>query len=135
MELRPGGNANLVFHNTKLADGDDPPPAKYAEYGGEVTATWRVLECEAPRRLVVSWGMSSNAPSEVTFDLAPRGDRVMFTVTHRKLASRDDMISVSGGWHTHLDILADRLEGRNPPSFWPTHTRLEDEYEQRIPRS
>jgi hypothetical protein len=41
-------------------------------------------------------------------------------------------VSVASGWHTHLGILADQLEGRDPPGFWSTHARLEGDYEQRI---
>ncbi len=41
-------------------------------------------------------------------------------------------MNAAGGWHAHLDILVARLEDRAPDSFWPTHTRLEAEYERRI---
>jgi hypothetical protein len=42
------------------------------------------------------------------------------------------MTSVSAGWHTHLDILSARLEGRVAESFWAKHTRLEAEYDRRL---
>jgi hypothetical protein len=42
------------------------------------------------------------------------------------------MRSVAGGWHTHLGILVDHLNGRTPQPFWTTHARLEAEYERRI---
>jgi hypothetical protein len=42
------------------------------------------------------------------------------------------MISVSGGWHTHITILADHLNGRERRPFWSTHARLESEYERRL---
>ena len=32
-------------------------------------------------------------------------------------ADRDFMVSVAGGWHVHLDILADHLNGRVLPPF------------------
>lgn len=134
MDLRPGGEIHLVFHNTKLTGGDAPPPAKYADFGGEVRMTGRVIESVPPRKLVFSWAENFGDASEVTFELAPHGNRVLLTVTHRKLGSRDEMISVAGGWHTHLDILADRLEGRTSPPFWPTDTSLESEYDRTIPR-
>ncbi len=41
----------------------------------------------------------------------------MLVLTHRKLATRDDMIDVAGGWHTHLGVLAARLAGRSPGPF------------------
>ncbi|HGE6663066.1 TPA: ATPase, partial [Serratia marcescens] len=51
---------------------------------------------------------------------------------HRRLANRDEMLSVAGGWHTHLDILLDRLHDRAPQPFWSTHARLEEEYRARL---
>ena len=71
-------------------------------------------------------------PSEVTFELTEQGSAVLLTVTHRRLANRDEMLSVAGGWHTHLDILLDRLHDRAPQPFWSTHARLEEEYRARL---
>ena len=42
------------------------------------------------------------------------------------------MISVASGWHTHVGILLDVLNGREPPGFWSTQGRLEAEYRKRI---
>ena len=41
---------------------------------------------------------------------------------------------VAGGWHAHLDILEDVLRGLAPTGFWARHTRLEAEYDARLPR-
>lgn len=38
------------------------------------------------------------------------------------------------GWHTHLGILIDHLNGKIPPQFWSTHARWEAEYEKRLAR-
>lgn len=81
-----------------------------------------------------TWSEESGEASEVRFELTPRAnDEVLLVVTHRRLGSREAMISVAAGWHTHLDGLIDRLHGRTPPGFWATHTRLEADYAQRIP--
>lgn len=66
------------------------------------------------------------------FELEPRNDKVLLTVTHRRLTDHGAMLNVAAGWHTHLGILADRLEGREPDGFWRTHTRLVSEYAERI---
>jgi uncharacterized protein YndB with AHSA1/START domain len=71
--------------------------------------------------------------SEVTFELAPHGDEVTLVVTHRRLPSRAATVSVASGWHTHLEILLARLQSRPAPGFWSTHSRLEPEYERRMP--
>lgn len=134
MDLRPGGAVELVFHNNALTDNDVPPPAKYEKYGGEIHSHGRVIECDPPRLLVFTWDEADGSDSQVRMELSPKGDEVHLVVTHSRLASRDGMVSVAGGWHTHLGILADRLAGRTPPGFWATHARVEAEYEQRIPR-
>jgi hypothetical protein len=70
----------------------------------------------------------------VVFDLAPRGDKVLLTLTHRKLPNREEMVGVSGGWHTHLEILVERAHGRTPPAFWDVFRRIDGRYEGRVPR-
>ena len=82
-------------------------------------------------RGVVHWGSGDDA-SHVRFELAVQGKQVRLLVTHSRLATRDGMLSVSAGWHAHLDILRDRMEGREPDGFWRSHARLEAEYERRL---
>lgn len=132
MELVPGGGVEHVFRNSELTAGDEPPPAKYAGLAGPVTLRGRILECRPPQLLTYVWGDSPDA-SEVSFELRPHGDGVLLVVTHRRIPDREEMLSIAAGWHTHLDILADRLAGREPAGFWTTHTRLEAEYGRRIP--
>ncbi|GAA5074138.1 SRPBCC family protein [Lysobacter panacisoli] len=132
MDLRIGGQVELVFHNNALTDNDVAPPPKYEKYGGRMSFGGHILECDPPRVLAYTWAEGSGE-SEVRFELTPRGDEVHLVLTHSRLGSRDGMVSVSGGWHTHLGILADRLSGRTPPGFWATHGPLEAEYERRIP--
>ncbi len=132
MDLRVGGKVEHVFRNWELTENDDPPPAKYAEHTGESRMEGRITVCDPPRSLAYTWSETAGEYSEVTFELAERGTEVMLVLTHRRLANRDEILGVSAGWHTHLDILADRLSGRTSPGFWRTHTRLEAEYARRI---
>lgn len=133
MDLRVGGKVELVFRNSELTTDDDPPPAKYAQYAGESRMGGRITACEAPNLLAYTWGEGGGGESEVRFELTPQADRVHLVVTHSRLPDRDTLLSVAGGWHTHLGILEARLDGREPPGFWRTHTRVESEYAQRIP--
>lgn len=133
MELRVGGWVEHVFHNNELTENDDPPPAKYADIADEARMDGRVTACEPPTLLSYTWSESSGSASEVTFELSAKKDDVVLVLTHRRLANREEMLGVAAGWHTHLDILADRLAGRTPPGFWATHTRLEHEYDRLIP--
>jgi hypothetical protein len=51
------------------------------------------------------------------------------------LQNDDEVLSVSGGWHAHLDILDDVLGGQTPRPYWKTHTALEAEYVSRLENS
>lgn len=130
MATEPGGDVMQQFHNSSLTGHDGTPPAKYASHGGAFEQVGRVLAYDPPNRLVFTMGAPANA-SKVEYELRPQGDRVQLVVTHRRLASRDAVLSISGGWHTHLAILIARIEGTEPEGFWPMHTRLEAEYAQR----
>jgi uncharacterized protein YndB with AHSA1/START domain len=93
----------------------------------------RVTAFDPPRTLAYLWGEDASDSSEVRYELTPMGDEVRLVLTHRRLASRDAMLSVAAGWHTHLDILEARLTGATPEGFWRRHTLLEREYEGRLP--
>lgn len=132
MELKVGGRVELIFNNNSLSPGSGPPD-KYRDFGGEISITGRVTRCEPPRVLAYTWAESWGEDSEVTFELFEQGDRVRLLLTHRRLGDRHEtLISVAAGWHTHLGILVDRLHGRAPKPFWPEHTRMEAEYDQRL---
>jgi hypothetical protein len=87
------------------------------------------MECEPPTRLAFQW----DAKSRVTFDLMAKGKDVLLTVTHHHLSERPELLSVSAGWHAHLDILAAKLSGGRPTPFWDAWAALKDEYEISIP--
>ena len=126
-ELRVGGAAEHVFHNSRFSGpGESVPDSHKKDEGYRFVG--RVTRCEPPRVLAYTWD-----GSEVTFELEPRGAEVELTLTHVRLANRGEVVSVSAGWHTHLDLLRERLHERAPRSFWSDVLRLEREYETRIP--
>ena len=127
MDLRPGGEMELVWRNGDLAGYE--PPEELERFAGEHRMKARILRFEPPRLLVHSWGDDA----EVSYELAERGDQVLLVLTTRRLPSRSELVGVSGGWHAHLEFLAARLEGRDPPLFWDLVARLRAEYEVRIP--
>jgi uncharacterized protein YndB with AHSA1/START domain len=133
MELRPAGKVEFVFYNSKLSHQKEPVPEKYQKFEG-YTTTGEVTRCEPPRLLSFLWQQEQGVETEVTFELSSRGKEVLLVLTHRKLAARAGMINVSGGWHVHLAILADILNGVDPRHFWPAFAKLEVDYEKRIPK-
>lgn len=131
-EPEVGGHVDMHFHNASLSKADDiAPPEKYKDMPEKVSFAGKVTRCEPPRVLAHTWEFEDEA-SEVCYELEPQGDKVRLVLTHRKLHSNELLLSVSGGWHTHLDILVDVLEGREPRPFWKTHTGLEAQYTERL---
>jgi uncharacterized protein YndB with AHSA1/START domain len=133
MELRVGGRVELSFRHADLSPQAETTPDRYRQYENGAGFTGRITACDPPRLLSHTWGEESGEDSEVTFELTPRGENVLLAVTHRRLGDdRATMLSVAGGWHTHLGILVDHLNGREPRPFWSTHALLEAEYEKRL---
>jgi uncharacterized protein YndB with AHSA1/START domain len=126
MELRAEGRVELQFRFSELTT-EKTPPGK--DDSCEVPG--RVTQCDPPRLLSYTWGDGTDA-SEVTFELTPQGKDVLLVITHRRLGERTTMVSVASGWHTHVDILADRLSGRIPRAFWQTRARLQEQYRERL---
>ena len=131
-ELKEGGNVEMRFHNASLSDEPDiEPPEKYRDMPEIITFSGRVLRCEPPRLLEHTWDFGDDF-SQVRYELEETDSGVRLVLTHSKLHSKDEMLSVSGGWHTHLDILVDVLNGDAPPAFWKTHEKNEAEYQRRL---
>lgn len=132
-ELRVGGRVEMKFDHRKLTPYDEEIPEKYKEVcEGVVESRGEVTACDPPRLLRYTW-TEPGGPSEVTFELTPRGDDVLLVLTHVRLHSREDLLGVCGGWHSHLDILEDQLRGRTLGRFWDNHMALEAEYDKIIP--
>lgn len=132
IELRVGGLVSLYWHHDDLSPVKEQAPAAYrdlAEHGHHMEGA--VTECDPPHRLSLTWG-EPPTPSEVSFDLTENGERVRLTLTHGHLSNREELVSVAAGWHTHLAILVDELEGRTPKPFWSAHAAIEQEYQKSI---
>lgn len=132
MVLQAGGAVDLLFHNNQITTPDDRPPEQFAGFGEEQHLAGRILACEPLKLLAFTWGDSGES-SQVCFELSAQGQQVRLVVTHSRLRSRTEMLNVSGGWHTHLDLLSDVLNQRQPLRFWATFTSRRAEYDKRIP--
>jgi uncharacterized protein YndB with AHSA1/START domain len=102
-EWKAGANWTLKF-----ADG------RTADHG-------KVLEVDAPRRLVVQWQhelrpeLKAEGPATCTFELEPTGEIVKLTITHT--SPRPDsklIVAVAGGWPKILSNLKSLLETGKP---------------------
>ncbi len=135
MEPRVGASVALRFDHASLSSIKAPVPERFREGGcGDVTSH-EVTRCEPPRLLSLTWsGSKADEPSEVTFELTPQGDKVVLVLTHRRLAGRSMMVDVASGWHSHLAMLSERLNGQEPAaSFWSIFSAANTEYEKQLP--
>ena len=131
-DSRVGGNIDMHFHNASLSSAEDiARPEKYKDMPEKVSFSGTVTRYEPPRALSHTWEFDGDA-SEVCYELEEVGDKVKLVLTHRRLVSSDVVLSVSGGWHTHLGILADILEHRQPRPFWKTQAELAADYASRL---
>ena len=122
-DLRVGGKIELIFENDKLPNDALPQPrGARRSFGGVIT------RCEPLRVLAHTWSWDGK-PSEVLYELTPKGKDVLLTIHHKLPDERGLKVGVSGGWVVHTGILADLLNGVKPRPFWTTHDLLAKEYE------
>jgi uncharacterized protein YndB with AHSA1/START domain len=134
MEPSAGTSFALTFRHAGLSTETVPAPERFRAIEGGLTSQHRVTRFEPPHRLAFTWGNGADGePSEVTFELTPEGDLVRLVLTHRRLADRTAMVGTAGGWHTHLTVLAERLNDREPPAFWSIFARTDGAYDKRFP--
>ena len=126
MELKVGAPFEFVWRNSELTN---PPGRRPQGFGDEHRMQSRITEVDPPRKLAFTWQGSG----DVSFELEPKGDEVLLTVTHRRVPDRSTLLTVGPGWHMHLDILLARATGTEPEPFWDGWTRLQKEYERRMP--
>jgi uncharacterized protein YndB with AHSA1/START domain len=124
MALAVGAPFEFVWRNDELTSPSGTRPAGSPE---EHRLACRITELDPPKKLAITWGSTGG----VTFTLEPIGTKVLLTLVHRRVPDRAMLLSVSSGWHMHLDILAGRMASLEP--FWDGIGRLKAEYEGRIP--
>lgn len=137
VETIVNGHVDMHFHNVSLsrASADDiARPEKYKDMPERMSFAGTVTRCEPPHVLQHTWEFEDEN-SEVCYELSEEGDKVRLVLTHRRLETRSIVLSVSGGWHTHLNVLVDVLNGDTPRPFYKMQTQLEAEYSERLESS
>jgi uncharacterized protein YndB with AHSA1/START domain len=93
VEPRVGGRVELNF-------GEEP--------GERTVGTIRVFD--PPRVLEYGWTYEGEPESVVRFELRPEADGTTL-VLHHRLLSIEAAPGYGAGWHAHLDLLGEQLEG------------------------
>jgi uncharacterized protein YndB with AHSA1/START domain len=126
MKLEIGAPFAFTWRNDELTD---PPGIRPEGMSADHRMESRIIEIDPPRRIGFAWDGSEG----VSIELAPRGDAVLLTLTHKRVARRSSLVGVSTGWHMHLDVLVAVAEGATPTPFWDRWADLRAEYEARTP--
>ena len=125
MTMALGETVELVWRNDELTDPSGQRPPGVSE---EHRMQSRITELDPPRKLAITWGGAGG----VSFELTPQGSRVLLTLIHSGVPNRSTLLSVSSGWHVHLDVLSAVLHGALPEPFWDRVLLLKGEYERRL---
>ncbi len=121
-----GSPVEFVWRNDELSSSSIQRPAGFPE---EQRMEGSVTEIIPSRKLAIAW----DGFGEVSYELEREGGDVLLTMIQRHLPAREVIVMFASGSHAHLDILAACLTGAERPSFWDQWTRLQTEYESRIP--
>jgi uncharacterized protein YndB with AHSA1/START domain len=127
---RAGGNVELTWNHSELSPHTEPTPERFKQHQG-AKSRWRVTRYEPPKALSVIWDEGTEGEAKVDFELTPRGDEVLFVLTHKGISAAETLGETAAGWHIHLDILTDNVAGRVPRPFWSTLLAHEAEYAER----
>lgn len=132
VESAVDGHVDMHFHNVSLSSDEDiPRPEKYKDMPEKMSFAGKVTRCEPPHLLEHTWDFDDES-SLVCYELTEQGDKVRLVLTHRRLDTTETVLSVSGGWHTHLNVLADVLDGDKPRPFYKMQLQYESEYSERL---
>jgi uncharacterized protein YndB with AHSA1/START domain len=138
LPAKVGESFEMRFKHSDLSPHKSAPPEKMKDMDKNGHTSKNILLAfEPPHRLVFTFGPETRpgVTSEVEFRLAQEGDPknslVRLTLTHSKIPDRGFMLGVSGGWHSHLDVLEYRAKGETPPAFWDVWRRNDGVYDKR----
>ena len=128
---RAGETIKLEFHHKDLTPHDETIPEKYKELENGVSYDVEVTACEPPHRLVW-WWPSPEGNNEIEIRLSEANCKVKLELFQRGEIPAEHLLGSCAGWHTHLGIMADKLNGKTPQPMWATHEAFSEEYKVRL---
>lgn len=126
VEPRVGGRIVFDFDHRRLSNSS--PPEAHAEMA-VVRFEGEVLAYDPPERVAFSWPEADGTTStQVTITLREVPGGTELRLLHEGLHTDEYRLGASAGWHTHLDILAERVGGGAAPDFWVRYVETEARY-------
>jgi uncharacterized protein YndB with AHSA1/START domain len=119
-DARADGEFELVIDHDKLSSDTVPYPPSYEGSKGR-TMSEKVIRFEPPRLLETTFQSGKNGI--VTYELFPEGERTRLVLTHSGIVSAVGAQDFGSGWTSHLEVLGEKLAGREVKDFWALHSR------------
>lgn len=129
---KDGETIAFVFHHKTLTPHKEEFPERYKAMEDGVSFDVKIARCAPPRQLVILWHAEEGGETEVDFQLTEPNGKTRLDLIQRGQISDAERISAAAGWHTHLNIMADKLAGAEPAPFWSTHQALMKDYAERF---
>jgi uncharacterized protein YndB with AHSA1/START domain len=111
VDLRLGGHVHLLYDQASLTDEPLPEGSEFEPHEEDGT----IVELDPPHLLAYTWGEWFGQNCVVSFELTEEGDATKLVLEHRRIESIRLIYDVATGWHGHLDILEDRINGTARP--------------------
>lgn len=123
---KPGEEFVMDFDHTRLSTSSPP---EGTECGNAVVVHGEILTCEPPHLLAYNWPEEDGSGSVVTIRLTQEGEYTRLNLVHSKLENPEFFKGASAGWHAHLDLLRDLIQGLEAKDFWVHYGQLKQEYD------
>ena len=121
----------MDFDHSRISP--SPPPESLGCAADPQVVRGTILTFDPPNKLAYRWpGETDDDESIVAIELTQVGENTRLHLVHSKLSNPDFQKGASAGWHAHLDLLVDLIEGVETRDFWVHFQKLQAEYEQRV---
>lgn len=102
------------------------------DFGDGDEAKGRIVACEKPTRLAVTWEFPGEGTTQLEATLTAVDGGTRLTLTHTNLR-RGDLLQYGPGWHTFLDHLGVVLAGDEPSGWQARYEDLRPRYAAQLP--
>lgn len=106
-------------------------PPEDAGCGDPIVMRGTIRTFNPPHELSYDWPDEHGGATLVTIRLTAEGDGTRLHLQHSRLDNPEFRTAASAGWHAHLDLLCDLMNGQTTRDFWDHYGSLKAEYDRR----